>query len=165
MSKFLLDSNVFIQAYRMHYPFDVVPGFWNKLLELSKRDIILSIDKVKKEICYSEKQDDLALWCINSVDKEFFVDTSSCIDEYAELANWINSNKHYTQTAKAEFLKTDLADPWLIAYVKKHDYIIVTYELSQPGRKNIIKIPEPCLHFGIKNLSPIQMFRQLGETF
>lgn len=48
MAKYLLDSNIFIQAHRMYYPFDVVPSFWNKILELSNKGIIISIDKVKK---------------------------------------------------------------------------------------------------------------------
>lgn len=49
MKKYLLDSNVLIQAHRMHYPFDVVPGFWNKLIDLSNKELICSIDKVKKK--------------------------------------------------------------------------------------------------------------------
>ncbi|MET3114076.1 hypothetical protein AAKU52_001809 [Pedobacter sp. CG_S7] len=47
---FVLDSNFFIQAHRMHYPMDVVPSFWLKIKELAKNGIIVSIDKVKDEI-------------------------------------------------------------------------------------------------------------------
>ena len=32
---FIIDSNFFIQAYRINYPFDVVPSFWVKVLRES----------------------------------------------------------------------------------------------------------------------------------
>ena len=78
---------------------------------------------------------------------------------------WTHSSTHFLQSAKDEFLATDLADPWLIAYAKKHDLAIVTHEISQPTRKNRIKIPEPCIHFGVRYLSPIEMLREIGESF
>lgn len=165
MKKYLLDSNILIQAHRMHYPFDVFPSFWSKLINLSENSIILSIDKVKKEICEINNPDDLSIWCMNSIDDSFFVDTSSCIDIYAQIANWTNSHVQYTQNAKADFLQTDLADPWLIAYALKNDCKIVTYENSDPHAKRRIKIPEPCNHFGVEFATPIQMMREIGDTF
>lgn len=163
--KYLLDSNVFIQAHRMHYPFDVVPTFWNKIIDLANRELILSIDKVKKEICDMSRPDELSTWCTNNIDSNFFVDTSSCVDKYGEIAIWTHSNAQYIQNAKDEFLKTDLADPWLIAYAIKNGCIIVTHETSDPNAKKRIKIPEPCVHFGIQYMTPIQMFRSLRESF
>lgn len=165
MKKYLLDSNVFIQAHRHSYPFDVFPSFWNKLLDLSNRELICSIDKVKKELCDIPTPDELAVWCIDEMNTEFFVNTSYCVDKYAELALWVGLNIQFHQNAKDDFLATDLADSWLIAYAMKHDCIIVTHEISEPNRRNRIKIPEPCAHFGIKYITPIQMFRELGETF
>lgn len=165
MKKYLLDSNILIQAHRMHYPFDVVPNFWNKLIDLSNKDLILSIDKVKKEICDNSTPDHLSSWCSTELGHNFFMDTSSSIDVYAEIAVWTQSHPNFMQSAKDEFLETDLADPWLIAYAKKHDCIIVTHEVSQPQRRNRVKIPEPCLDFKVKFISPIQMFRELKETF
>lgn len=165
MAKYLLDSNVLIQAHRMYYPFDVVPSFWNKILELSNNGIICSIDKVKKELCETSNPDDLSVWCENTLHSDFFVDSTSSVDIYAGIAIWTNENTHFNQSAKDEFLATDLADPWLIAYAKKNNLIIVSHETSQPQRKNRIKIPEPCMHFGVKYLSPIEMFRELVESF
>lgn len=165
MKRYLLDSNILIQAHRMHYPFDVVPNFWVKLIYLSKNNLIMSIDKVKKEICDTLNPDELSTWCSNELDHAFFADSSPSIDVYAEIAIWTQSHTHFLQSAKDEFLETELADPWLIAYAKKNDFTIVTHEVSQPHRRNRVKIPEPCLHFGVEFISPIQMFRELGETF
>lgn len=162
---YLLDSNVFIQAHRMHYPFDVVPTFWNKLIDLANRELITSIDKVKKEICDISRPDELSIWCSNNLDNSFFVDTSPCVDKYSEIAQWTYANTQYVQNAKDEFLKTDLADPWLIAYAIKYNCIIVTHETSDPNTKKRIKIPEPCFYFGIQYMTTIQMFRTLRESF
>ena len=163
--KYLLDSNVFIQAHRMYYPFDVVPNFWNKLEELSDRELIISIDKVKKELCDISRPDELSTWCNDKMNGGFFVDTTPCVDKYGEIALWTYSHTQFIQNAKDEFLKTDLADPWLIAYAMKNNCIIVTHETSNPNAKKRIKIPEPCIHFGIQYMNPIQMFRTLRVSF
>lgn len=149
----------------MHYPFDVVPGFWGKLVDLSSRNIIISIDKVKKEICDISTPDELSIWCQSNVSGVFFCDTPSCVDKYSDIANWVQNHPQYKQSAKDNFLVTDLADPWLIAYALKNNCTIVTHETSQPAAINRIKIPEPCLHFGVNYMTPIQMFRDIGETF
>jgi Domain of unknown function (DUF4411) len=166
MSKYLLDSNVFIQAHRMHYPFDVVPSFWDKLITLSDDDVIFSIDKVKKELYDYQNPDILGKWCHNDIKSNFFVDSSNCIDKYGLIANWaVTNNHHYKQAAIDEFLSPDLADPWLIAYAMKNNNVIVTYEVSRPEMKAKIKIPEPCNHFGVRFITPIEMFRELKEKF
>jgi predicted nuclease of predicted toxin-antitoxin system len=149
----------------MYYPFDVVPSFWNKILELSNKGIICSIDKVRKEICETNNPDSLSKWCENDLSNDFFADSSSAVNFYAKIALWANNSSHFNQAAIDDFLATDLADPWLIAYAKENNLTIVTHEISQPQRKNRIKIPEPCIHFGVKYLSPIEMFRELGESF
>ena len=165
MPIYLLDSNIFIQAHRMYYPFDVVPSFWNKILELSNKGIICSIDKVRKEICETNNPDSLSKWCENDLSNDFFADSSSAVNFYAKIALWANNSSHFNQAAIDDFLTTDLADPWLIAYAKENNLTIVTHEISQHQKKNRIKIPEPCIHFGVKYLSPIEMFRELGESF
>lgn len=165
MANYVLDSNIFIQAHRMYYPFDVVPSFWNKIIDLFNKDIIISIDKVKKEICDIHNPDQLSAWCEEKLEDSFFADSSSCIDVYSQIAIWVHTNNHFLQSAKDEFLATDLADPWLIAFAKKNNLTIVTHETSQPQRRNRIKIPEPCIHFGVNYLSPIEMFREIGERF
>ena len=149
----------------MHYPFDVFPSFWTKLINLSENDKILSIDKVKKELCDTSSPDDLSIWCNDQIGEGFFVDTTSCIDIYADIAKWTIGSTQYTQNAKDEFLQTDLADPWLIAYALKNNCKIVTYESSDPYAKRKIKIPEPCNHFGVECTTPVQMMRELGDTF
>ena len=40
MSKFIVDSNFFIQAHRSIYPLDVVQSFWAKINDLSQNGTI-----------------------------------------------------------------------------------------------------------------------------
>src|SRR3970282_3005490 len=100
---FLLDSNFFIEAHRVSYPFDVVPSFWLKVEELAEKGIIISIDKVHKEI--AQNKDELSTWCEENLPKDFFKDTSAVINQYIQVSNWANAkSNHYNTTALNEFL-------------------------------------------------------------
>jgi hypothetical protein len=41
----------------------------------------------------------------------------------------------------------------------------VTQEVSEPYRKNKVKIPDACDVLGIRYVNMMDMFRMLGETF
>jgi len=161
---FVLDSNFFIQAHRMHYPLDIVPGFWLKIKELADNGIIVSIDKVRDEL--NLNKDELTKWCDENLPQGFFKETDIVIGEYVAVSSWVNSmTEHYTTAALNEFLDASEADAWLIAYAIANQTSIVTHETSEPHRKNKVKIPDACLPFGINCLNTIEMFRYLGERF
>jgi Domain of unknown function (DUF4411) len=166
MSVYIVDSNFFIQAHRASYPLDVATSFWNKVIQLAEEDKIISIDKVKNEIFKNE--DGLKQWCEINLPDNFFRDTSTIISQYSQIATWAASkSEHYLPNALAEFLNADEADAWLIAYALADTIgnILVTHELSEPGRKNKIKIPDVCIANGIQYCNTIEMLRQLGERF
>lgn len=166
MPIYLVDSNFFIQAHRATYPIDIATGFWNKVKQLADSGKIVSIDKVKKELY--DKNDELEDWCKANLPNNFFKDSSEIIPEYTRITGWAASmSNHYMPSAISEFLDAEEADAFIIAYALSdiQNRIIVTQEVSQPGRKNKIKIPEPCNIFGIRYINTIEMFRMLGETF
>jgi hypothetical protein len=163
MSPYILDSNFFIQAHRLNYPFDVVPSFWHKIKDLADRNLIISIDKVRDEIFKND--DELTKWCKDNLSSNFFKDSSIAIKQYAELAAWANSRKdHYQQRAIDVFLDTDAADAWIIAYALNQGNPVLTHEKSEPGRKNRIKMPDVCLDHGVNYYSTVQMLRNLKES-
>ena len=96
--------------------------------------LLISIDKVKKEIFdNSSHEDELKQWCDSNLPNDFFVNTDSVLDNYISIVNWANSmSPQYTDNAIQEFLETDLADPWLVAYAMSTNWTIVTYEKSEP---------------------------------
>ena len=163
MSRYLLDTNIFVEAHRRHYPFDVFPILWERIIDISSRNLICSIDKVEREI--NTNQDELTQWCSLKLTPDFFKNSSVSIDTYMVIANWTYNHEQYTQEAKDEFLATDLADSWLVAYAKEKDLVIVTHEISQPQIKRKIKIPEVCEAFEVRYVNLIQMFREINEIF
>jgi hypothetical protein len=161
---FVLDSNFFIQAYRLHYPLDVVPSFWLKIIALAERGIIESIDKVKEELYLNN--DELTTWCKNNLAPDFFKPTDSVISQYILVTQWANSRSdHYNTAALAEFLDANEADAWLVAYSIANKIKIVTHETSDPNSKKRIKIPDACIPHGLSCVNTIEMFRLLGESF
>lgn len=166
MLVFVVDSNFFIEAHRATYPLDIAHSFWNKVKQLADVGKIGSIDKVKKELYGHE--DALKQWCRNNLPQNFFKDTQTAIGEYEKVAVWVVSKRdHYLGKALDEFLATDEADAHIVAYALADVSfrIVVTQEISEPNRKNKVKIPEVCNAFQVRYCNTIEMFRQLGETF
>lgn len=166
MSLFIVDSNFFIQAHRVSYPLDVACSFWNKVKQLANSGSIISIDKVKDEIF--DNHDLLSEWCEANLPDDFFKDTSSSIDSYRLVTSWIVSRStHYLPNAINEFLSAGEADAFIVAYAldDPSNNIIVTQEVSEPYRRNKVKIPDACDALGVKNVNMMDMFRLLGETF
>ena len=48
MTRYLLDTNIFIQARNLHYGFDFCPAFWEWLIAQNAADVVASIDKVAR---------------------------------------------------------------------------------------------------------------------
>jgi len=60
--KFVIDTNIFIEAYKRYYSFDIAPSFWDALLQHAENGNIISIDRVKQEINSFHKNDELSEW-------------------------------------------------------------------------------------------------------
>lgn len=165
MAVYVVDTNFFIQAHRFYYPLDVVPSFWEKVKDLAHRRKIVSIDKVKREIYCNN--DGLTDWCKENLPDTFFADSTAVIEHYAKVSAWANSKKQYTSGALSNFLSTDAADAWIVAYglALPNERTIVTYEKSAPDARKRIKIPEPCNDLGLAFVDTISMLRALKESF
>ncbi len=166
MGVYVVDSNFFIQAHRVNYPLDVAFSFWNKVKKLAEEGKIISIDKVKNEIF--NKNDALEEWCKSNLPEDFFKDSTQVMDSYSQVSTWaISKSDHYMQNALNEFLDADEADAFIVAYAlaDPDNRIIVTQEISEPNRKNKVKIPDACDALHVHFVNTMDMFRQLGETF
>lgn len=166
MGIYVVDSNFFIQAHRVSYPLDVAFSFWNKVKQLAEEGKIISIDKVKNEIY--DKNDALEEWCKANLPEDFFKESSEVMATYGQVAAWaISRSSHYLPNALNEFLDADEADAFIVAYAlaDPNNRIVVTQEISEPNRKNKIKIPEACIALNVQFVNTMDMFRQLRETF
>lgn len=163
MSPYVLDSNFFIQAHRLNYPFDVLPSFWTKIGQLAYQQAIISIDKVRDEIFQND--DELTTWCKSNLPSGFFEDSSIAINEYSLLVSWANGKSdHFQRRAIEQFLDNDYADAWMIAYAMNQNLPILTHEKSEPERKSRIKIPDVCIVLGVNYFNTVEMLRNLGES-
>lgn len=160
MSKYLLDANVLITAYRFNYPMDVVPTFWEKLLEKGKEGTFALIDFIIEEVYV--KEDLLKEWVKNNLDYIEILESNdpNVINSYQLLMEYVNNNNHYKQSAKDEYASS--ADSWLLAHAHANNYIIVTQETYDPNIKIRVKIPNICHKFGISYITTIDFLRETG---
>jgi len=140
--RYLIDTSVFIQAYRAYYSFSLCPGFWDSLVSLHNQGRVFSIDRVFEEICYGE-EDELVIWAKKILPKNCFcsTDESSVIKWYADIQSWANS--------EPQFLT------------------VVTKEVYSLAVKNRIPIPNVCKAPGFKVncVNVFTMLSRLGVQF
>lgn len=164
-SRFVLDTNVFVQAHRAYYAFDIAPGFWTSVLSHAKSGRLVSVDRVHDEVLNGGKGDALEGWVKKHAPKEMFASskTAEIVATFAPMMQWVQSEARFTADAKAEF--AEKADGWLIAYAKKHGLILVTHEGFNPDRKNKVLIPVVCKLFGVHYTDTFGMLRALKVQF
>lgn len=155
---YLLDANIFVQASRRYYAFDIAPTFWEKLIEHAVGGRIRSIDRVQTELVRGN--DDLASWA----EKEFSTyfertDRNEIVEVYQAIISWVQQHPQFHDSAKANFASG--ADGWLIACAKVQNYIIVTQEQFNPQIKRKVPIPNVCDEFSVATIDTFTMLRAL----
>jgi len=160
--KYLLDANIFIEAHRRYYAFDIAPKFWNELTANSAKGFIASIDKIKNELLRGK--DILSDWIKTDGFAVFHkVDDQATLAEYANLMQWANTSDRFSDVAKAEFAQ--VADGWLVAYAKANDCIVVTQEVLELNTRKKVKIPDACFHIGVEYIDTYTLLRRLEVQF
>ncbi len=160
---YILDANVFIEAKRRYYAFDLCPGFWDALLWHQARGEVMSIDRVKKEL--ERGKDDLTEWAISKMPEICFASTDdqAVVDRYREIVGWVQIQSHFLPEAIAEFAQSP--DGWLIAYAKATGNVLVTHEvLAKDARKNV-PIPNVCEALGVNFTDTFEMLKNLRARF
>ena len=158
---YALDANVFIQAHRAYYAFDIAPGYWQRLLDHEAKGHLISIDLVRDELLSGGKADKLEDWVKNAAPKSLFSSTRTVevANTYASMVQWVQAHPKFKPEAKAEFAK--VADGWLVAYAKVHGLTVVTLEKNNPEKSNKVLIPVLGGHFGVKCIDTFELLRSL----
>lgn len=163
MADYLLDTNCFLQAAKLHYPLDVAASFWAALAELAQGGRIHSIDRVKNEL-YTNK-DDLTAWCDNHLPTDFWLPSAPALAQYGQLMIWANTGDHFTNAAKTEFAQATNADPWLAALGAQDNCTVVTHERNDPAARKRVMLPVACAQLSVGFCDTMGMFRRLGVRF
>lgn len=163
---YLLDTNIFVETKKRFAPINVGISFWTMINHLASNGVIASVDKVKDEIYVLG--DELTAWSASQLPHGFFLNTSTAavIGKYASVINWAN-NEQFTPPAKNEFASSTTADAFLIAMAATdpQNIKIVTYETSEPARRNKVKIPDAAASVGVSCITLVEMMKELGVTF
>ena len=160
---YVLDANVFIEAKRRYYAFDLCPGFWEALLAHHRADHLCSADCILGEL--RDGHDDLAAWVKGPAPAGFWKPTKSpaVVEWYGKLMAWSQAQSQYLPQAKAEFAAS--ADAWLVALAKEQGWTVVTHEVLDPNIRKKIPIPNVCNAFGVVWADTFGMLRALGARF
>jgi hypothetical protein len=103
---YVLDSNVFIEAARRYYAFDLAPRFWDSLVEHADNGEIESIDWVKKELGKGKgkkgEEDELAKWANSNFGHAFCsTDEEDVIESYGMVMTWVQGQSQYMDAARS----------------------------------------------------------------
>ncbi|MCS1409390.1 MAG: tRNA(fMet)-specific endonuclease VapC [Verrucomicrobia subdivision 3 bacterium] len=159
MNRYLLDTDVFIQAKNRHYGFDFCPAFWDWLVEQNRAGRVASIEKVAEELYSGE--DELVKWAEKRSEAFFLRPDSAVLAAAPAVSKWANSN-NYKPAAVHTFLQ--VADYWLVAHALAHDWTVVTHEVRNDSAKKI-KIPNACIGLGLRCVTPYEMLRRERARF
>lgn len=163
--RYIVDSNVFITAKNLYYPFDICPGFWESIIRRHQQGRVYSIDRVRSELLAGRETEDLVQWVKNHLPAGFFLDTSGgeVTSAYGDIMLRVQRSAQFFDNAKAQFATG--ADGWLVAYARVHDAIVVTTEQPSPEAKSRVPLPNVCEEFGVTYTNPFAMLRELGVQF
>lgn len=160
--EYVLDANVFIEAARRYYAFDLAPPFWESLVHHAANGRLQSIDRVKQEL--ERGKDELATWATAQFSEAFAsTDEEDVIESYSEVMRWVQAQDQFSDAAKADFAAG--ADGWLVAYARSKGLIVVTHEVLDPRIRRKVPIPNVCEAFGVSYVDTFEMLRQLGVRF
>lgn len=159
MTRYLLDTDIFIQAKNLHYGFDFCPAFWEWLITQNGTGRVASIDKVGGEL--QDGGDELSDWATARGKSFFLPPDDPVIPALAHVSDWA-TRQTYEAAAVAIFLKA--ADYRLVAHALAHDFVVVTHEVPSKSTRKI-KIPDACIGLGLTCISPYKMLRRERARF
>lgn len=157
--EYLFDTNIFVES-KKNLPMDVWPTFWTKMVELINSVTIHSIDKVKDEI--DKGGDELTDWIHNNAPRGFFLTQDVAVmAKLAETITWAqNCTVRFSQSAIFDY--TNVADSYLVATAAARNMVLVTYEKSNPQRRNRVMLPDACYAIGVRSCDLNTALRELG---
>lgn len=159
MSRYLIDTNLFIEAKNRFYGLDFCPAFWDWLVQQGNLGRVASVARVKDEL--DSGRDELSEW-VKNLRSDFFISPDDSSQEVlAQIKDWVDKEK-YIQHAKDEFF--DGADPWLVAQAKSLQCTVVTLEIKGSSSKKV-KIPNVCGGLNVDCIDPFKMLRCVGARF
>lgn len=171
---FLLDSNIFIDSYRVHHPFTYKEfhPFWRWMERMARNDRIRILDTVFREITQKDSKgnrDELARWAFDLFeDRQLSHKSDEIGAAYAQIQDYLVSCGLYRTSSYRQWEPESKADPWLIAAAMVVHATVVTNEqaacpvLSNPLKKEP-KIPDVAAAMGVRTMNLREFYDASGE--
>ena len=151
MTRYSLDTNVFIEPWNRYYSPQFTKGYWELLKQYGKEDIIFSTMEVKNEI--QKTDDDLSKW-VNTLtffklpDESVQTSLRKIMKKYPRLVDSTRGRS--------------MADPWVIAHAQSEGATVVTTEQKAPRK---IKIPDVCEKENVLCIDVHELIKELKIEF
>lgn len=163
MIRYLIDTNVFDEAYLRIYRPAQFTGVWDWYAIVAEAGLIGSVPSVSVEI---GDKSALSKFLRPILPPDFFKElTKQSLKEHARIQDWLRSHDAYSEAAVDKFVRG--ADLDLIAMGLAEGISVVTLEEKEPpDKKNkAVKIPDVCDEFGVEVVRPHKMFSDEGVKF
>ncbi|MEE6716953.1 DUF4411 family protein [Schleiferilactobacillus harbinensis] len=160
---FVMDSNSFIEPYRLYYSFDHFPAYWDWL---KKMIVSASPSVIVPKVVYNElanSGDRLAKWLSSKEIKPYiysdYENDTHVWDYYGKIASYIHTSGLYCEPGLSNWDQAGKADPLLIAMAAANKWEIVTREVPNNGlskkqqTKKEPKIPDVAKVFDVTCVS------------
>lgn len=166
MKKYLLDTNIFIDAYDRYYRNDYFPTFWEKFAVILNDHVVIP-KVVKEEITKSD-------WFHEWLDDNFqdaILNHRNYAEQWQTILDFIQSSNLYKPVALSEQVRgwanDSIADPWIVAIAKEEGLIVVSDEVkvANLGHGNLVKratIPDICDRQGVRCIGRNEFFGEIG---
>jgi len=149
-----IDTSALLDGWVRYYPQQVFPGVWDRMEDIIERNILRATEEVQHEV--KKKDDDLFKWVTSH--PQLIIPHDEALqhevrDILAQHERLVESGKNRTQ-----------ADAFVIAVAKLSGATVVSGE-TRSYKQGKEKIPNVCDALGLKCISLLDMFRDLGWRF
>lgn len=154
--RYLLDSNVLIDADRDYYPMDRVPEFWDWLLHVARQGFLKVPVEAFEEV--ADGKGELVKW-IKEHKAVLLEETLLDADPVRRVVD-----QGYAPDLTEDELEKLKADPFIVAYgvALPRQVTIVTMERGKPSKQRANRhIPDVCAALGIPCIDTYELLRRL----
>ena len=179
MKYYIVDTNVYISAFRGYYSMDICPEYWDILTQIGNENLLISPIEVRNEIL--RQDDELARWvkaknpCFQTATlpeiTPFFLEVVEAYKKAKENAKlkFQETNPTYRLPRKESLSDEDMMVVANALFYREHfpskEVVIVTKETDLSLYKKPVKIPHVCDPLGISYVNDFEFIKEVGIRF
>lgn len=164
MTKYLLDTNIYINFYDRCYRFEHFPTFWQNLEDILNQHVV-----IPKIIMQESYQSQFFTDWITEHYTQQFINHKDYAEYWQQVIEHIANHDCYSDLALTNtqsWTNDNIADGWIIAIAKQDNLTIVTNETknsnlnsNQPSKS--AKIPDIAEDLGVRCIDMNEFFKEI----